>query len=333
MDLQQAIYPHLPHHRRPSSGGWLSFNCPCCIDNGEVRNDTRMRGGIRTDDESISYHCFNCGFTASHKRGRVINKKMLSLMRSLGVPDSDIKRLQLDAIRQKELADGPTLFINKTQVTRVPSFKDCDLPQDSRLLDDILRDDNPDERAIMGAKYLIDRGLYDHIDTMYWSPDRRFRQRVILPFFQGERIVGYSARDFTGNLDAKYMMKTSTDYLFNIDAIKRNRKYLIITEGVLDAAALDALGVMSNELSDTQIDFINQFKGEIVVSPDRDKAGEKLIKQAIENGWSVSFPNWEDDIKDAADAIQRYGKLYTLKSVIDGSISNSTKINVKMRLG
>ena len=42
---------------------------------------------------------------------------------------------------------------------------------------------------------------------------------------------------------------------------------------------------------------------------------------------------WEDDIKDAADAIQRYGKLYTLKSIIDARISNNTKISVKMRIG
>jgi hypothetical protein len=291
-----------------------------------------MRGGIRSDNESISYHCFNCGFTASHKRGRVINKKMLNLMRNLGVAESDIKRLQLDAIREKELADGPTLFISKTQTTRIPSFKECELPEGARLLEDILRDDEPDARAVSSAKYLLDRGIYDFVKT-YWSPHPIFRQRVIFPFYQGDRIVGYSGRDFTGKNEAKYMSKTPKDFLYNIDAIKRNRKYLIVTEGTIDAACLDAVAIMSNEASDMQIDYINQFKGEVIVCPDRDKAGEKLIKQAIENGWSVSFPRWEDDLKDAGDAIQRYGKLYTLKSIIDGSISNSTKINVKMRLG
>ena len=96
---------------------------------------------------------------------------------------------------------------------------------------------------------------------------------------------------------------------------------------------MDCIAITSNEASQDQIDYINQFKGEVIVCPDRDKAGEKLIKQAQENGWSVSFPMWEDDIKDAADAIQRYGKLYTLKSNIDARISNNTKISVKMRIG
>ena len=45
---------------------------------------------------------------------------------------------------------------------------------------------------------------------------------------------------------------------------------------------------MSNEASQDQIDYINLFKGDIILSPDRDKAGEKLIKQAIENGWLLS---------------------------------------------
>jgi len=333
MNLQEVIYSSLPRPQRPSSGGWLSFNCPCCIDNGEARNDTRLRGGIRNDVDSISYHCFNCGFTASHKLGRVINKKMILLMRNLGIPDSDIKRIQLQAIRDKELADGPMIFASKKSRTIIPKFKDCELPVGSMLLEDILQIDAPDKRAILGAKYLIDRGLYDHVNNIYWSPHPVFRQRVIIPYYQGERIVGYTGRDYTGKADSKYMMKTPKDFIYNIDVINSKRKYLIITEGVFDAAVLDCVAIMSNEASKEQIDYINLFKGDIILSPDRDKAGEKLIKQAIENGWSVSFPRWEDDIKDAADAVNKYGKLYTLKSIIDSKISNSTKINVKMRLG
>lgn len=252
-------------------------------------------------------------------------------MRLLGIPDSEIKRLQIDSIREKELADGPTLFVSRTQTTRIPSFKDVELPEGSRPLEDVLNEPEPDEKAVLAAKYLLDRGIYDHVDT-YWSPHPVYRSRVIFPFWQGDRIVGYSGRDFTGKSEAKYMSSTPKDFLYNVDAIKRNRKYLIVVEGTIDAACLDGVAIMSNEASQAQIDYINQFKGEVIVSPDRDKAGERLVKQAIENGWSVSFPYWEDNIKDAGDAIQRYGKFYTLKSIIDGSISNSTKINVKLRI-
>lgn len=331
MNLQEVVLTNIPSHNRHSSGGWLSFNCPCCVDQGEPRPDTKMRGGIRTDGEMISFHCFNCGFTASHKRGRIINKKFLRFMYLLGIPDSDVKRLQIDSIREKELADGPTLFISKTQTTRVPSFPDCELPKDAKPLDEILEDANPPEEAILAAKYLLDRGVYDHMNA-YWSPHLVFKNRVLIPFWQGDRVVGYTGRDFTGKAESKYMTSSPKNFLYNVDAVKRDRKYLIVVEGIIDAECLDAVGVMSNEATPAQIDYINQFKGEVIVCPDRDKAGEKLVKQAIENGWSVSFPYWESDIKDAGDAIQRYGKFYTLKSIIDGSISNSTKINVKLRI-
>ena len=66
MELQQTVYSFIPGKTRQSSGGWLSFNCPCCIDQGESRADTRMRGGLKNEGDLVSYHCFNCGITASH---------------------------------------------------------------------------------------------------------------------------------------------------------------------------------------------------------------------------------------------------------------------------
>lgn len=301
------------------------------MDNGEPRPDTKMRGGIHLEDDMISYHCFNCGFIASHKNHRIINKKFLSFMRSLGIPDSDIKRLQLESIRDKELYEGPRVLSLKPKSIDIPSFPIVELPPNSCLLSDLLSEDSPPENAIYAAKYLLDRGIYDHVDA-YWSSDLKFRKRVIFPYTQQGNIVGYAARDFTGNIDPKYIARAANGYLYNIDKIYEDTKFLIVVEGIIDAAALDCVGVLTNEAGTQQIDYLNLYKGEIIVCPDRDKAGKKLAKQAIENGWSVSFPEWEPDIKDAADAVKRYGKYYTLKSIIDGRISNPTKINVKIRI-
>ena len=57
--------------------------------------------------------------------------------------------------------------------------------------------------------------------------------------------------------------------------------------------------------------------------PDRDQAGIKLAEQALEFGWSVSFPEWGEDIKDVNDAVKKYGRIYTLWSIIDSKESNS----------
>jgi hypothetical protein len=59
--------------------------------------------------------------------------------------------------------------------------------------------------------------------------------------------------------------------------------------------------------------------------------GKKLVDQALELGWSVSFPDWDPGIKDANDALCKYGRLYTLYSIIKNKESNKLKIQLKAR--
>jgi len=61
--------------------------------------------------------------------------------------------------------------------------------------------------------------------------------------------------------------------------------------------------------------------------PDADSAGMDLVKTAIRRGWSVSFPPWES-CKDAADAAVKYGRLFTVRSIIDSAETNTTKIQL-----
>jgi hypothetical protein len=42
----------------------------------------------------------------------------------------------------------------------------------------------------------------------------------------------------------------------------------------------------------------------------------------------VSFPQWEKSCKDAADAAQRYGELFTIRSIIQSRTTSDLKIGV-----
>jgi hypothetical protein len=53
-----------------------------------------------------------------------------------------------------------------------------------------------------------------------------------------------------------------------------------------------------------------------------------MLKSAITNGWSASLPPWEDDIKDIADAVKRYGRLYVLSTILHYRVSGEIKINL-----
>ena len=85
---------------------------------------------------------------------------------------------------------------------------------------------------------------------------------------------------------------------------------------------------MHNDPNETQIARIKALGREVIVVPDRDRAGSKMLKAAIEQGWSVSTPPWDTDIKDVADAVRRYGRLYTLATILYYRESNQIKIQL-----
>jgi DNA primase len=119
-----------------------------------------------------------------------------------------------------------------------------------------------------------------------------------------------------------------------MDQQKRDSKFALLSEGPLDAIALGGLAVLTNEVSERKAEIIDTLGKEIIVVPDRDKAGKHLINAALKYGWSVAFPDWQDDIKDIADACLRYGRLYTLRSILATKQSNKLKIELyKKRIG
>ena len=56
-----------------------------------------------------------------------------------------------------------------------------------------------------------------------------------------------------------------------------------------------------------------------------------MIEQAIEFGWSVSFPSWGDGIKDINDSVKKYGRLYTLYTIVKNSVSTELKIRLNAK--
>ena len=68
--------------------------------------------------------------------------------------------------------------------------------------------------------------------------------------------------------------------------------------------------------------LINSLQREVIVVPDKDQSGQQLADDAVKYGWSVSFPIWPDsDIKDVADAVKRYGKIYTVQKIVHSKVT------------
>ncbi len=101
-------------------------------------------------------------------------------------------------------------------------------------------------------------------------------------------------------------------------------------EGIFDALCINGLAVMHNDISDAQARLIRSLDRQITVIPDQDRAGLALIDRAMELGWAVSIPNWED-CKDVNDAVKKYGQLGTVLTILEARETSRIKIELRKK--
>jgi DNA primase len=116
--------------------------------------------------------------------------------------------------------------------------------------------------------------------------------------------------------------------VFNTDAQTKDNKFVIVCEGPFDAMAVDGVAILSNNINDTQAEIIDRLGKRVIVVPDFDRAGQRMIQDAIEYDWEVSFPTWSETCKDVGEAVQRYGKLFVVKNILDNAQASKLKINL-----
>jgi len=155
------------------------------------------------------------------------------------------------------------------------------------------------------------------------------RPFVLVPFTHGNKVVGWTAR-YLDNKIPKYINHTQPGYVFGTDLQHPDWQHVLVTEGIFDALCIGGLAVMHNDINDAQARLIRGLGREITVVPDQDSTGLALIDRAVELGWAVSIPAWED-CKDINDAVKKYGKLTTLLTIMQARETSRIKIEMRKR--
>ena len=306
---------------KKTPSGWTSFNAPCCHRRGH-KQDERMRGGLMIAEGGVSYHCFNCGFKTSWQPGRNMSHKMREFLRYLNVGGDDITKIVFAIMRENEGVDSENVKFK----LQLPEFDWRPLPKGAVKINDLVNN-NPSKELLDVLYYMANRNLnLDDLDY-YWSPEKRWRERFIIPFQYRGKQVGSVARLINQENASKYHTDTQPGFVFNIDA-QRDKAFTIVCEGIIDAIHIDGCALGGNQISKQQAMLLNTLQRPLIVVPDRDKAGRDLMHKALELEWQVSLPNWSKDCKDIDDAVAKYGRLYTLHSIVAAAEESPLKIKL-----
>lgn len=311
------VLTYLPAKRKQTPSGWISFNCPLC-------DDRRGRGGLKPSDQGWSYHCFNCSYTASFVLGRSLSIRARRLLEQLHVPEQDIEYLNLESMRHRSVhgilderakVANALMAIEFEEADDFPPASEVITPELPKYWDYLRSRCVPEDFPAMTTI---------RTDGIHWV-----REHVTIPFTYDGRVVGWTAR-MLDNKTPKYISHSQPGYVFGIDRQPANWQHVLVMEGIFDALSINGVAVMHSTISDTQARLIRSLDRSVTVVPDQDIAGLELIDRAMELGWAVSMPEWED-CKDVNDAVRKYGKLATLLTIFAARETSRIKIELRKK--
>lgn len=321
-EILEYIYDLLPADKKQRSNGWIYFNCPSCYHT--ENSDSKKRGNILFTDDGFVYQCFNCKFKTGFHLGLSLNKKNLQWLDDLGATSEQIKTLKKMI---KEYNDQCNDESSEQKIVYRPRTI-RKIPEMYESINESLKNkvDSPTLTKVMN--YIVQRNphLLEWTDLMWAEGQNHF----LIPCYEFGEVVGYTLRSLNDYAKNKYIHYTPEGYVHNFDSLLKERKYNILCEGDLDALSIDGIGILSSEFTPERLKRILTYNNgqELIVCPDRDKAGAKLVKQILDEDlpFSVSFPNWSRGIKDVEEATRKYGRLYTIYTIIDMREKDKQKI-------
>ena len=315
-DILQVV----PGKKKTTQSGWHSFNAICCHYRGH-KADRRSRGGIKFDGENWSYHCFNCGFKCTFTLGRTLTRNTRQLLSYCGMDKDDINKYSLESLQHKDLLD----FAKAKREKKKVKFKEMHLP-DAELIDE----NNPKHEIYVS--YLNKRKIRINDYPFMCTPDAEGRQanRVIIPYTYENKIVGHTSR-YLDDRTPKFINEQQQGYVFGYDLQKPEYEVCIVTEGIFDALSINGCALTHNTISEDQAEILKNLNKKVIVVPDQDKTGLQICDRALDLGFYISIPEWEDDVKDVNDSVVKYGKLATLLSILQTATNSKIKIEVKRK--
>lgn len=317
MDLESIIKKYVQLYQHPSKKGWYPVVCKVCKDHGKKG----PRAAFHFQNGSVGYNCFNdpnCNASYDCNQNFPLSKSMERLLIAYNIPESEYEWINVEA-----LSNEKTPTQNKKQIKLIP-----DEIQLQRFFVKMSEVDENDKWRIIAEDYLSSRGIDPTSYPFYLSfkdelPHwKKWYGRLIIPIYDNNnRLIYYTGRALTDAIK-KYDSPPSTDkeiVCYGYDEIyKKTNDPLYIVEGFFDAFHINGVALFGNIISEGMLYHLNNCPKPKVVIPDKWGKGYNLALQGLKEGWSISTPDI-GNCKDINDAVVRFGRLYTMSSIIENT--------------
>jgi hypothetical protein len=330
--IEELVRSNVVFSGSVSASGWERLYCEVCGDGARTKGP---RGAFLFEGDACFYNCFNCGIEGNFDPNREVpcSKHMWEILTSFGIQPREFNKLAEDAKKANGIKVVKRQPLILPKIDPIPDYMKLlrEFPKDSLIADEA--------RRFLWTKYKMTEDDYPfYLSTGKSKEDhyiaKALRPRIIIPAMYHGDMLYWQARIFVGESKSKYIsasVKNATSVVFGMDNLTRHRhRPLYITEGFFDSWHVGGVATMTNRMKKGRIDTINRSARDKVILPDQNDDGMNLADQGIELGWGVSLPKIYPET-DICGAINRFGKLYVMKSIIDNTYhGDRAKISLKI---
>lgn len=312
--IEDIVREHV-NFKKISASGWNSTYCEHCGDGSRTKGP---RGGWLFEGDMAFYNCFNQGCEGSFDPHREVpmSSNMWGIMKSFGIPIPEV----MDLVDPKEPKQKVKKSKARFQFMEVPDhFYSLNSAPDSNPLAQTAREHLINERRINPHDYnfYLSTGNTSSSNPADINLAKAFATRLIIPAYYNDHLIGYEGMSLTGHSKKYLSIGHGIIHGYNNMFMYSDPNIpLFVTEGFFDAFHLNGVAVMTNKLTNTQIEILNRTKRPKIVVPDRKGDSNALAEAALDLGWGLSLPEIKP-YKDISEAIKHLGILNVIKSVVD----------------
>lgn len=247
--------------------------CPYCGDSKKSNSKKRFHLNYKNEN-SVYFHCFNCGITGSFI-------DLYCYLKNISKSDalSQFKKEQFNSIKEKL----------KRTIRVKEEIKENVKNNFNYILDDCISLEYKGNSIIKNSyrerleQFYKERAI-DFSQKLFIAFQGKYKGRIIIPIFSGKDLVYFQGRTLI-NSEIKYINPKAEKSLiiFNADNFDKD-KNIVIVEGLLDAISIgnNATVALGKEISDEFLTELYKYTNkDIIIALDNDASGKNSTKELI----------------------------------------------------